>query len=44
MACLEEEVNFKDVTVNLTQENGTSLDRDVKLETRYLSANPPPKF
>lgn len=36
MACLEE-VYFKDVTVNLTQENGTTLDKDVKLEKhRYL--------
>lgn len=32
MAYLEEEVNFKAVTVNLTQENGTTQDRHVKLE------------
>lgn len=36
MACLKE-VNFKDVTVNLTQENGITQDRDVKPEKhKYL--------
>lgn len=42
MACWEE-VNFKGVTINLTQENGTTLDRDLKLETMFLLANLPPK-
>lgn len=29
MSCLEEDVKFKDITMNVTQENGTALDGDV---------------